>query len=225
MTSNDLLSNYTQEINPGRRNIYDFLARVFAREVSATFLKKLRTADFQAHLTDLQVDLEADFLTKPEATCLEDLAVEYARLFLGPGKHISPHESVHYIREDGDYGSFWGKSTVEVKNFIEATGLEFQSKYTGMPDHISVEFELMRYIVDREAQAIENNNLQDALYCLKMGKKFIDEHLAKWNALFCDKVSELAELPFYREMAKLSKWYVEYEVENIDKYIELLGSQ
>ena len=105
---------------------------------------------------------------------IEDLAVEYARLFLGPDKHISPHESVHHERDGGDWGALWGKSTVEVKKFIESAGLEYISEYSGMPDHISVELEFMQQATSREAQAWESNDSEGALYCLKMEKKFLE---------------------------------------------------
>ena len=68
------------------------------------------------------------FSQKDQDQLLEDLAVEYARLFLGPAKHISPHESIHHQRDDGDWGSHWGGSTVEVKKFIESTGLEYKTE-------------------------------------------------------------------------------------------------
>ena len=224
MKKNDSLLNYLQETNSGRRVIYDFLARVFAKEVSANFLIKLRDEQFQAHLADLNIELDKEFFSKPDASCLEELAVEYSRLFLGPGQHISPHESVHHIRDDGDFGSFWGKSTTDVKSFIESAGLIFQPQFTGIPDHISVELEFMRYIVDREADALKQNDRPGALYCLKMGKKFIDEHLAKWVSPFCDKVIEKVELSFYGEITKLCKWFIEYESNNINNYIELVES-
>ncbi|GBE05880.1 hypothetical protein BMS3Abin10_01521 [bacterium BMS3Abin10] len=52
-----------------------------------------------------------------------------------------------------------------------------------------------------------------------MEKKFIEEHLLKWIPIFCDKVITWAELPFYREMAKLTKFFIEFENEGKDKYL------
>jgi len=137
--------------------------------------------------------------------------VEYARLFLGPGKHISPHESVHHQREGGQWGSLWGADTVEVKKLIESTGLEYQGSFKGMPDHISVEFEFMQQVTRREAEAWEAADSAAADACCRLEKKFIDEHLAQWVPGFCDKVIETAELPFYREMAALTRKFIEFE--------------
>jgi TorA maturation chaperone TorD len=156
------------------------------------------------------------FSQKDHDQLLEDLAVEYARLFLGPDKHISPHESIHHKRDDGDWGMHWGGSTVEVKKFIETAGLEYKQEYTGMPDHVSVELEFMKEAAGREAQALEEKDWEGALYCQKMEKKFICEHLVKWIPPFCDKVISQAEISFYGDLAEVTKKFIELESEEID---------
>jgi TorA maturation chaperone TorD len=163
-------------------------------------------------------ELKDDFFKRPEDELIEDLAVEYTRLFLGPGRHISPHESIHHERGDGKWGELWGADTVAVKKFIETSGLEYKSGYNGMPDHISVELEFMQEAAKREAQAREADDKTGALYCLRMEKKFISEHL-KWISVFCDKVISEAGMAFYREMAKITKNFMEFEQVEIDKYI------
>ena len=142
---------------------------------------------------------------------LENLAVDYAYLFIGPGKHISPHESVHHQKEGVQSGQLWGELTAEVKRIIESSGLEYKSEFTGMPDHISVELEYMQHVVEREAQAWEADDDQTALLCLKNEKQFVDEHLLGWVPDFCEKVIEAAESPFYREMALLTRSFIEFE--------------
>jgi len=162
--------------------------------------------------------LTSDFLQKPEEELLDELAVEFAGLFLGPGGHISPHESVHHQRDDGQGGLLWGESTAEVKKFIESTGLSYNSEYSGLPDHISVELEFMQQLTLREEQAWGEEDEDGALDCLKFEKKFIEDHLIHWIPIFCEKVIELAELPFYREVAALTKNFIEFERQEIEGY-------
>ncbi len=200
-----------------RSNVYGLLATVYGQEVTLEFLRRIKDPQFMGVLSDMGLELERDFFEKPELELIEDLAVEYAALFLGPGKHISPHESVHHKRSDGDWGKLWGKSTVEVKKFIESAGLDYKEAYTGLPDHISVEFEFMQQVTLREEQALSENDQEGALYCLKMEKKFIEEHLIRWVPAFCEKIISRAELPFYREMAALTIKFIEFEKETIDK--------
>jgi TorA maturation chaperone TorD len=201
-----------------RSNIYGLLAAIYRREMTSDLLKQIKDPRFLAVLSNLGIELNNGFFQKPQQELLEDLAVEYARLFLGPGKHISPHESVHHQRDDGQWGQLWGPSTAEVKKFIESAGLSYQSEYTGLPDHISVELEFMQQVLQREEQAWEAEDKEMAHLCLENEKKFIEEHLAKWIPQFCDKVTEEAEAPFYRDMAVLTKNFIEFEKEEINRY-------
>jgi TorA maturation chaperone TorD len=202
-----------------RSNIYGFLSLIYRTELNKTLLQHIKEPEFLSVLSDMGAELEDDFLNGSEDKLIEDLAVEYTRLFLGPGKHISPHESVHHKRDDGNWGELWGKSTIEVKKFIEASGLEYKSDYHGLPDHISVELEFMQEASKREAQTREEKDHDGALYCLNMEKKFIDEHLIKWLPVFCDKVISEAGLSFYREMARITRNFMEFERGEIDKHI------
>lgn len=203
-----------------RSNVYGLLATVFGHEVNSELLQQIKDPQFLEVLSNLGLELENDFFKKPEPELIEDLAVEYTWLFVGPGKHISPHESIHHERSDGDWGQLWGKSTVEVKKFIESAGLDYKEAYTGLPDHISVELEFMQQATLREEQALSEGDKKGALYCLKMEKKFIEDHLIPWIPAFCKKVQSQAETPFYRAMAALMSNFVQFEKEEITKSIE-----
>jgi TorA maturation chaperone TorD len=194
-----------------RSNIYGLLALIYRREVTPDLLCQVKDPRFLGVFTDLGVEGVEAFLQSSEEKLIEDLTVEYARLFLGPGKHISPHESVHHQREDGDWGTLWGATTVEVKKFIEATGLEYEPDYKGMPDHVSVEFEFMAALARREAQAWAESDEAIAMSCTVMQKKFLEEHLIQWIPNFCEKVIQLAELPFYHAVAELTRSFIEFE--------------
>ena len=200
-----------------RGNIYGLLAAVYRREVTSDLLQQIKDPRFMGVLSDLGAEKMGLFFQKPDKELLEELAVEYARLFLGPGRHISPHESVHHQGGDGQGGSLWGKSTVEVKKLIESTGLDYKDAYKGMPDHISVEFEFMQQVILREEKAWEEADTKTASDCRQLEKKFMEEHLSRWIPTFCDKVIKEAELPFYREMAVLTGKFIEFEKGRIDQ--------
>lgn len=200
-----------------RSNIYGLLATVYRQEITSDFLGQIRAPQFLGALSVLGVVGIDDLIQKPGAELLEDLAVEYSYLFLGPGKHVSPHESVHHQREDGQWGKLWGASTVEVKKFIEATGLSYSDDFKGLPDHISVEFEFMQQLTLREEQAWKDEDTDRAVACRQVEKKFIEEHLIRWIPNFCDKVIQEAELPFYHAMAALTRSFIEFETEEMNK--------
>ena len=194
-----------------RSNIYGLLAAIYRREITSDFLKQLKDPSMTGVFSALGIKLNYGFLKKPEHELLENLAVEYARLFIGPGKHISPHESVHHKRDDGQWGQLWGPSTAEVKRIIESAGLSYQSEYTGLPDHISVELEFLQQVTLAEEKAWDDGDKDLALACLKKEKKFIEEHLAGWIPAFCEKIIKEADFPFYRAIAELTQKFIEFE--------------
>jgi TorA maturation chaperone TorD len=200
-----------------RSDIYGLLATVYRQEITSDLLQQIRGPQFIGALSVLGIEGIDDFLQKPDAELLEDLAVEYSYLFLGPGGHISPHESIHHQREDGQWGKLWGASTAEVKAFIEATGLTYTDDYKGLPDHISVEFEFMQQLILREEQAWKEADADKAGACRKIERKFIEEHLIRWVPAFCEKVMQAAELPFYHAMAELTRTFLEYELKEMKK--------
>jgi TorA maturation chaperone TorD len=195
-----------------RGNVYGLLASLFREEVSPEFLQQIKDPKFLKVLTDLGADFPPDFFLTPDVELLENLAVEYTRLFLGPGKHISPHESIHHQKDGASWGQLWGDSTVDVKRFIETAGLEYHGDYNGMPDHISVELEFMQQVALRKEQALKEGDLEGAEHCQKIEKKFIKNHLSPWVPDFCKKIIDQAELPFYREVAALTKSFIEFEM-------------
>ncbi len=207
------------ELAGQRINVYGFLARVYRKEVLPDLLSQIGAPQFRGVLSDLGADLGDEFFARKDEDIIEDLAEEYTRLFMGPGPHIPPYESIHHERNDGDWGSLWGASTVEVKKFIETAGLHYKDDFAELPDHISVELEFMQKVIEKERDAWEEGDSDRALYCLKMEKMFIDDHLIKWVPQFCGKVVSEAELSFYREMARITGNFLQFEKENIDAYI------
>jgi TorA maturation chaperone TorD len=201
-----------------RSDIYGLLAALFRREITPDLLKQVKDSQFLGILPGQGAgDLEG-FWQGDDDAVIEALAVEYARLFLGPGKHISPHESIHHTRPDGDWGRLWGGSTVEVKKFIESTGLSFAKEYKGLPDHIAAEFELMQALTRQEAQAWGAADSVKAGYFRGIEKQFIGKHLSQWVSGFCTRVAEAAELPLYYDLAVLTRGFIEFEtiaIENL----------
>lgn len=195
-----------------RSSLHGLLAAIFLREVSAEQLNSFRSAGFVEVFSGLGIDLGPAFAHAPEDRLLEDLAVEYAALFLGPGGHISPHESAHLP----DDGTLWGQASGEVKAYIEAAGFTYRADFHGIPDHIGVELEFMADLARREAIAWQDEDFTQAVNCLSYQKKFLSEHLIKWVGPFCAKVMDLAELPFYREIARLTAGFIESEQQDMN---------
>ncbi len=197
-----------------RSNLYGFLAAVYREEPTPEFLRHLRDPPFRQALAAAGVALDQNLLSLPEEELVSELALEYTRLFLGPGKHVSPYASVH-LPAGG--GSLYGAPTAAVKRFIESTGARYRLDYRGLPDHISVELEFMQVVVLTEAEAWGSQDHKQARKCLSIEKEFIDTHLAGWVPIFREKVCQQAELSFYCQMAKMTQEFLRMERDELDK--------
>ena len=207
-------SNSRAEMASSRGRMYDLLASVFRTEPDRRFIDTLRGPRFAGAFASVGADLGDEFQQSPAEELHENLAIEFTRLFFGPGTHVSPHESI-YAEADGEAGGLYGAKTVEVKKFIETTGLTYDESFSGLPDHISVELEFMGKLSEFESQKWTSGDEEGAKYCLSVQRMFAEKHLLQWIPAFCARVIDEARLPFYREMAKVLDEFVEYDSREI----------
>ena len=207
------------ETATARSQTYGLLASVFRAEPSREFIDELRGPRFAGALASLDVDFGRDFENASRETLHEDLGIEFTRLFMGPGEHISPHESI-FVEVDGEAGGLYGAITVKVKKFIETTGLVYDDAFTGLPDHVSVELEFMGKLAEFESEKWANGDDEGARYCASVQKMFAEEHLLRWIPEFCEQVIAKTDLPFYREMARLTREFVDFDYESIGVSID-----
>ena len=192
-----------------RRGLYGFLAEVFRAAPTPELLRRIKDNGFLETLTAAGAHLGGGFLQRPEDELLEDLAVEYTRLFLGPGKHVQPYAAIYL---GGAGASLCGLATVWARDFMERAGFTLTPEHHGLPDHVSVELEFMAGMAEREARAMEGADLEAAAECRRIKKAFLQSHLGRWLREFCGHAAEHAELTFYREMARLAGRFVESEI-------------
>lgn len=191
-----------------RSMIYRFLAVVYQKEIGVEEFNNLNQPEISEALEETGFRLSGDFYRRPQEQVLEDLAVEYCRLFIGPGKHFPPYESVHrgeFVAGTGEKGLLMGEAAMEVSKFVKECGLEFDASYRGLPDHLGVELELMGQLTAWEASSWLEEDLEDAHTALDLQDRFMSEHLMRWVPGFCQKLADASEVPFYRDVALLTK--------------------
>ena len=188
-----------------RSKLYGLLATLFRHEPGQELIEELRRPAVRKVLADAGVELGDTFFGQAPAPLAEQLAVEYTHLFLGPGKHISPHESVQLKRGSG---TLWGAETGVVKRFMQAAGYELDAAFSGIPDHLSVELEFLSHLAAREAEAWEVGDIEAVRAALGWQHRFLTNHLGKWAAHFCGKVEAAAETPFYSNFARLLRGFL-----------------
>jgi TorA maturation chaperone TorD len=202
------------ETAESRSSIYGLLATVFRQEPDLALIRELRDPPLWGVFSDLGVDLGEVFFTTPEKQLVEVLAQEFTRLFIGPSSHISAHESI-FTEVDNGVSALWGESTVAVKSFIEATGLDYNPEFNGVPDHVSVELEFMHRMTEWEARKWRQKDRENAEFCLKVQRMFLEQHLLSWLPQFCDVVMKQADLRFYAGVAELTRNFLEFEQQSV----------
>jgi TorA maturation chaperone TorD len=202
------------ETAKSRSSIYGLLATVFRQEPDLALIRELRDSPLWGVFSDLGVDLGEVFFTTPENQLVEILALEFTRLFIGPDNHISAHESI-FAEMDQGIGSLWGARTVAVKNFIETTGLDYNPEFNGVPDHVSVELEFMQKMTEWEAHKWQQEDRENAEFCLKVQRMFLQQHLLSWLPQFCDVVIKQADIRFYAGVAELTRNFLEFEQQSV----------
>ncbi len=188
-----------------RLHTYRLFALIFRREPSDADIVTMRAAGF--------FDLLAESGGPRDAAVVRagELAVEFARLFLGPGEHISPHESVH--RDDPGNGQLWGAATGQVRAFVEQLGLSYRDSFGELPDHISAELEIMAQLVEAQAGALDVGDEARRDHALAAQKWFFGEHLGRWGTTFLKKVQAASPEAFYGVSASIAIDFMEMEAE------------
>jgi TorA maturation chaperone TorD len=206
-------SNFLAVLDNRRRG-YSFLARVYAREVDASFLMQLQygAGEIDEVLEDFQMQLDGADLT----TVARELATEYACLFLNmSASPVYPFESVYTSNEH----LLMQNARDSVVEEYQQEGLDVTGSFKEPEDHIAIELEFMAYLCRRAGDVVKDGDATSARACLQRQKEFLQKHLLVWVPAFCDDLLRLAQSDFYRSIARLTQKFLEAERESIDKLL------
>lgn len=194
------------DLSKGRSRVYQFLSQLFLKEVTPEMLDVFLKEETKEALHSLDIDISKILPDIPQDRLLDELAEEYAALFIVPGG-IPPYESVRIE------GQLYQKSAFEVEEFYKNCGLVIKDDFTLFPDHIGMEFEFMGYLADKEAVALINSIMGEAEKWLELQREFFEVHLNKWAFKFLLDMEKCAFHPFYRGLAGLTQRFLETEKE------------
>lgn len=194
------------ETAKSRSNLYRLFSALYLREVSPDVLKTLKSREVSAVFEELDSDIVRLVSNAKEEDLLNDLAEEYAALFIVPGG-IPPYESVRLE------GQLYQKSALEVEEFYKKCGLLIRDDFTLFPDHIGMEFEFMGYLADKEAGSLINNTGDEAEKWLELQMEFFEGHISRWTFKFLQDMEKCAFHPFYKGLAELTQRFLETEKE------------
>ena len=188
-------------------SLYTFLSRRFLKEPTAEELEDFAKTEQSTALREMGYDFLRGLRRKRPVEQAEALAVEYCRLFVGPGPHLSPHEAV--LRGENRH---WGEHTVSVHDAYRAAGFEMAEAVREMPGHIGIELAFVATLCEREAELLGRRASGKAAAVRKARERFLAEHPGAWVRDFAREVAKRGELSFYKSLARLAADWVEQEL-------------
>jgi putative dimethyl sulfoxide reductase chaperone len=139
------------------------------------------------------------------AARLEDLLIDYTRLFLGPAKALAQPYGSAWLEADG--GLMQG-STLAVATLYAEGGFELAEAFRDLPDHVAAELEFLYLLLFNVAQARLTGDSEALAAVDTLRRRFLDRHLGAWIGPFGAAVKAGAETDFYRALAELTGRFV-----------------
>jgi len=193
-----------------RGNIYSLISRFFMKEVDKQFLDILKKRESIDALRDNGFTFLEDLLSRRERDLIDELAVEFASLFLiSPGRLLSPYESV----QAGKEGQLGGEAASKTLFFYKKAGFTIPEGISLLPDHFAIELEFMGHLCEREAAALEGNDEHTAGPEKELQRGFLKSHIGRWYRPFLSNVEAAALHPFYREVSSFAREFLDSETE------------
>ena len=136
---------------------------------------------------------------------LEALAVEHARLFVGPFQLVAPPYGSIYLDEAK---TVMGDSTARVAAFYHACGLHLADDFHELPDHFAVELEFMSYLAFKQREAEVSGNKAEVTRLVALQREFLDRFLLPWLEPFTAAIITDGEAPFYQAIARCTAAFI-----------------
>ena len=160
------------------------------------------------------------FLGVAEKSDAADLAVDYARLFLGAATgSICPSESSY--RD----GRLFGEHTTEVRQFYARCGFATDDSFTEPDDHIAVECYFMAILAGSSLAVWHDRNygispFQDHI---RHQLVFLKEHLSQWIETWAADVQNLSVSEFFKAVADLAVVVVKKDLDFLQALTQAEG--
>lgn len=205
-----------------RASMYRFLGGLYIMEVDKEQLEALKAMTFPEveGKSDADQDLRdgysliKDYVSKITEEDLDDLAADYAKVFLAAGdatgKAAFPYESV-YVDKRHRVG---GSTEMQMHSLYLKRGLMADPDvYRTMDDNIGLMLEYQANICEEQAAAFQNEDTKKAEELLTEQARFLKKHLTNWVFSFTSDIIRYSERDFYKGVARLTNGFIRKESE------------
>jgi anaerobic sulfite reductase subunit A len=216
------LNEYFAEILYARQTMYRFLSGIFMKELDDAAIDSLKKGNLNSPIGDENEDYASmqngcdminDFLKGERLNVKLDLAVDYARVFLGAGvvrttNTAFPYESVYTGKER----MIMQDARDQVVAIYRENGLDVPKGLDIPEDHLGYEFDFMAHLCGKCVEFAESEDLDLLVTTLKVQADFINKHLLNWLPGFCNDVRKFAETDFYKGIAYVTESFVQIDL-------------
>ena len=213
-------------LSEARGAMYRFLGGLYIMEVDEAqlaALKRLRFPEVEGN-DDSDLDLREGYallrgyVETLEADGLDDLAADYAKVFLAAGDAAGlaafPYESV-YVDKKRQVG---GSTEMQMKALYLERGWEPDPNvYRTMYDNIGLMLEYMGILCDELTELLRSGDAEKCKALLREQRDFVRRHLTNWAYSFTGDVIKFSERDFYKGVAKLTSGFLKKETKLLEE--------
>lgn len=196
---------------------YRLLSRLYRVEVDQACYDELLKLHFPTHtgneLADAGYAAIRHYLATPHPSVLTELAVDYARTFIGHGNNgysaAYPFESVYTSPKR----LLMQGARDEILVIYRAAGIEKKESWKDGEDHIALELEFMQIMSQRALDALRRGNEEKAADDLATQRNFLQDHLCAWFPMMADDIKRFSKTEFYQGLGDLTSGFLETDSE------------
>lgn len=189
-------------------HLYTLLRQLFLREPTREMiddLSKIEPPDETDGEVNYGLKLLIESVRRNEHRLdewLEELALEYARLFIGPKNPPAVPYASFYLSESR---ALMTEETIDVrKRYLEA-GMAVKELYSIPDDHIGIELEFIYHLTQKIIEYFEQRSRAEASRLFELRDDFLKDHMSLWIPFFVANLIEFSTEDFYRGSAFVLK--------------------
>lgn len=137
---------------------------------------------------------------------LEDLSIEFTRLFLGPASPIAVPFASFYL---SDSKRLMTEETIDIRKKYLEVGMAAKYLHSVPDDHISTELEFLAYMAQETMTLYEKGDRQEASQKYEIMNDFLGNHLAQWAPTFAGQIIDDTNEEFFKGAALVLRGVIE----------------
>lgn len=211
------------EATERRAEIYGIISRIYRVEVNEEFLAELKETSFPAKTGNDKMDrgyrLISKYLSRPTEGMLLELAVDYARTYIGTGTDgysaSYPYESVY----TSEQRLVMQEARDEVLAVYRASGLNKSEQWKDEEDHVALELQFEQILCERAAEALRKGDEDAAYQLFRTQRGFLKHHPLNWVPMMTADTRKFAKTDFYQGLSYLTEGFLAMDAEFLDELL------